>query len=250
MGGDFDKSGPGLGLGLRKAIKKAVAKKKAAEEKKKTEDKEAKKKAEDELNLLVQKLFDEMKIIGKVSLVVSKGHSSVMIPFPNEWRERSVDTRLSGKITHSLVVEHMVKKIKEENLGVLVIRKEINGCCNKPEAAIQGWWNEWVCRHCNGVWELDTSWEKDAFLRAGKSPCCRHIRKATKCYGDGRAVSWDLGFQVHREELYFATTQCSNCDRRYLAKSFEFDKLKLSVLDFEEEEDAGAGSAGLGSLFG
>jgi hypothetical protein len=121
MGGDFDKGGPslGLGLGLREAIKKAVAKKKAAEEKKKAEEKAAKKKTEDELNLCVESLFDEMKIIENVSLAVFEGHSSVTIEFPWDWQGRFENGAI---ITPSLVVEHMVKKIKEENLGVLVQR--------------------------------------------------------------------------------------------------------------------------------
>jgi hypothetical protein len=228
MGGDFDKGGPGLGLGLRKAIKKAAAKKQV-------EDKAAKKQAEEELNLLVQKLFNQMKIIEKVSLAVFKGQSSVMIPFPNEWRKISVDTRLSGKITHSLVVENMVEKIKEENLGVSVIRNRSVGCCNKSRQ-IKGRGEDsalWHCRHCDGVWELDTSWEKEAFLREGKDPCCIHI-KARKCYGNGRAVMWESGFQVHRGELYSGSTlksgDCVTCGKRF-KEGFAFDKLKLSKLN-------------------
>jgi hypothetical protein len=214
MGGDFDKSGgeeQNDVLGLRDAVRST------------------KQELSNKLDLLVQELSDEMKIIEKVSSAIYKGQSSVSISFPKKWRENSVDTSLSGKITHSLVVEKIVEKIKKENLYVSVIRKKIGGCCNNPTE----WRNSFkkrFCLLCNGKWERRMCGNVGRGGKRNGSVCCDDIKNA-KIYkvwkGDERIEEWE----VSGRELYLI--QCINCNTKYLPLSsfFVFDKLKLSDLD-------------------
>ena len=98
---------------------------------------EARQTNDDAASARARKLFDEMGIIEAVTATIQQGNSEVDIPFPDEIQAIQVESKYSGEISWSDVIEKFSSLVMAEDVQIQVHITR-HGCCKKPSKGNQG----------------------------------------------------------------------------------------------------------------
>lgn len=92
---------------------------------------EARQTNDDAASARARKLFDEMGIIEEVTATIQQGNSEVDIPFPDEIQAIQVESKYSGEISWSDVIERFSSLVMAEDVQIDV-HTMLHGCCENP----------------------------------------------------------------------------------------------------------------------
>ena len=92
---------------------------------------EARQTNDDAASARARKLFDEMGIIEAVTATIQQGNSEVDIPFPDEIQAIQVESKYSGEISWSDVIERFSSLVMAEDVQIDV-HTMLHGCCENP----------------------------------------------------------------------------------------------------------------------